>query len=128
LSESYLKFRGVSQGDLFLKNVNGSIKYRGKLPLICFNCDGIGHFVNKCPHKKKKRNEEEDSNSKQIYKGKRTKNNFLNKIFCTKEYNTSSNEDEVTEIDTERVLFMEVEYSNKEGTEEEYEEVEVDYR
>ena len=28
-------------------------RYRGKLPLICFNCDGIGHFVNKCPHKKK---------------------------------------------------------------------------
>ena len=26
-------------------------KYRGKIPLICFNCDGIGHFSNKCPHK-----------------------------------------------------------------------------
>jgi hypothetical protein len=22
-------------------------RYRGKLPLICFNCDGIGHFANK---------------------------------------------------------------------------------
>jgi hypothetical protein len=62
------------------KGTNG--KYRGKLPLICFNCDGIGHFTNKCPHKKNKRNEEDDSNRKQIYKGKRTKNknsqeNFL---------------------------------------------------
>jgi hypothetical protein len=46
-------------------------KYRGKLPLICFNCDGIGHFDNKCPHKKK-RNDEGYSNGKQTYKGKRT--------------------------------------------------------
>jgi hypothetical protein len=40
------------------KRIDG--KYRSKLPLICFNCDGIGHFVNKCPHNKKKRNEEYD--------------------------------------------------------------------
>jgi hypothetical protein len=30
-------------------------RYRSKLPLICFNCDGIGHFANKCPHKKRKK-------------------------------------------------------------------------
>jgi hypothetical protein len=30
------------------KGTNG--RYRGKLPLICFNCDDIGHFANKCPH------------------------------------------------------------------------------
>jgi hypothetical protein len=29
----------------------GTKKYKGKIPLICFNCDGIGHFSNKCPHK-----------------------------------------------------------------------------
>jgi HD superfamily phosphodiesterase len=33
------------------KGTNG--RYRGKLPLICFNCDGIGHFAKKCPHKKR---------------------------------------------------------------------------
>jgi hypothetical protein len=37
------------------KGTNG--RYRGKLPLICFNCDGIGHFANKCPHKKKRNDE-----------------------------------------------------------------------
>jgi hypothetical protein len=31
------------------KGTNG--RYRGKFPLIYFNCDGIGHFANKCPHK-----------------------------------------------------------------------------
>jgi hypothetical protein len=37
------------------KGTNG--RYRGKIPLICFNCDGIGHFANKCPHKKKRNDE-----------------------------------------------------------------------
>jgi hypothetical protein len=91
-------------------------RYRGKLPLICFNCDGIGHFANKCPHKKKKRNEEDDSNRKQIYKGKRTKKKVFKKSLCTKEDNSSSDEDEVSESETERVLFMEVEDSDKEDT------------
>jgi hypothetical protein len=32
-------------------------RYRGKFPLICFNCDGIGHLANKCLHKKKRNDE-----------------------------------------------------------------------
>jgi len=83
-------------------------KYIGKLPLICFNYDGIGNFTKKCPHKKNKRNGGDDSNRKQVYKGKRTKNNFFKKSFCTKEDNISSYKDEDNEIDTERVLFMEI--------------------
>jgi hypothetical protein len=38
----------------------GTKKYKGKLPLICFNCDVVGHLDNKCPYKKNKINEEED--------------------------------------------------------------------
>jgi hypothetical protein len=37
------------------KGTNG--RYRGKIPLIFFNCDGIGHFDNKCPHNKKRNDE-----------------------------------------------------------------------
>jgi hypothetical protein len=37
------------------KGTNG--RYKGKLPLICFNCDGIGHFDNKCPHNKNRNDE-----------------------------------------------------------------------
>jgi hypothetical protein len=98
--------------------------YRGKLPLICFNCDGIGHFSNKCPHKKNKKNDEEYSNRKQTYKVKRTTNKVFKKILCTKEDISSSDEDEVNDSEMERVLFMSVEESNKEYTKEEYEEVE----
>jgi hypothetical protein len=97
-------------------------KYRGKLPLIFFNCDGIGHFDNKCPHKKK-RNDEGYSNRK----GKRTTTKVFKKIFCTKEDISSSYEDEVSDSETERVLFMEVEDSHKEDSEEEYEESEEEY-
>jgi hypothetical protein len=48
------------------KGTNG--RYRGKLPLICFNGDGIGHFANKCPHKKKI-NDEGYLKGKHTYKG-----------------------------------------------------------
>jgi hypothetical protein len=41
----------------FVKRLNKGTdcRYRGKLPLICFNCDGIGHFDNKLSYKKKEK-------------------------------------------------------------------------
>jgi hypothetical protein len=103
------------------KGTNG--RYRGKLPLICFNCDGIGHFANKCPHKKK-RNDEDYSKGKHTYKGKRTTKKVFKKILYTKEDISSSDEDEVSDNETGRVLFMEVKDFEKEDYEEEYEEAE----
>jgi hypothetical protein len=116
-----------------IKGTNG--RYRGKLPLICFNCDGIGHFSNKCPHKKM-RNDEGYSKGKQTYKGKTTTKKVFKKNFCTKKDISSSDEDEVRDSETGRVLFMAVEDSNKEDSKEEYEEsyeeeieeAEVDFR
>jgi hypothetical protein len=103
------------------KGTNG--RYRGKLLLICFNCDGIGHFANKCPHKKK-RNDEGYSKGKHTYKGKRTTKKVFKKILYTKEYISSSDEDEVSDNEIGRVLFMVVKDSDKEDSEEEYEEAE----
>jgi hypothetical protein len=54
-------------------------RYKGNIPLICFNCDGIGHFAHKYPHKKK-RNDEGYSNRKKTYKGKRTTKKVFKKI------------------------------------------------
>jgi hypothetical protein len=92
------------------KGTNG--RYRGKLPLICFNCDGIGDFANKCPHNKK-RNDEGYSKDRQTYKGKRTTKKVFKKIFCTKEDISSSDEVEINDSETGRVLFMAVEESGK---------------
>jgi hypothetical protein len=106
------------------KGTNG--RYRGKLPLICFNCDGIGHFSNKCPYKKK-RNHEGYSKGKQTYKGKRTAKKVFKKILCMKEDISSSDEDEVSNSETKIVLFIVVEDSDKEEFEEEHEEAEEEY-
>ena len=104
--EEYKSSSDVSEDDEevanFVKRLNKGTdgRYKGKLPLICFKCDGIGHFSNKFPHKKKKINEDDNSNNKQTYKGKRTKNKVFKKSFCTKEDFPSSNKDEVNESET----------------------------
>jgi hypothetical protein len=109
----------------FVKRLNKGTdgRYRGKLPLICFNCNGIGHFAKKFPYNKK-RNDEGYSKGKQTYKGKINTKKFFNKSICTKEDIASSDEDEVNDSEAERVIFMVVEESPKEYSEEEYEEVE----
>jgi hypothetical protein len=109
----------------FIKRLNKGTdgRYRGNIPLIIFNCDGIGHFANKCPHKKK-RNDKGYSKGKQTYKGKRTTKKVFKKSLCTKEDISSLDEYEVSDGEMGRVLFMEVEDSHKEDFEEEYEEVE----
>jgi hypothetical protein len=120
----------------FFKRLNKGTNdsYISKIPLICFNCDGIGHSPNKCSHKKK-RNDKGYSNRKQTYKGKRTTKKVFKKSLCTKDDISSSYEDEVSDSETERVIFMAVEDSDKEyseveyeETKEEYEEEEFDYR
>jgi hypothetical protein len=112
----------------FVKRLNKGTdcRYRGKIPLICFNCDGIGHFDNKFPYKKKI-NDEGYSKGKQTYKGKRTTKKVFKKNLCTKVDISSSGEDEVIDSETKRVLFMAVEDSDKEDSEEKYEEAEEEY-
>jgi hypothetical protein len=97
------------------KGTNG--RYRGKIHLICFNCDGIGHFSNKFPHKKK-RNDEGYSKGRQTYKGKITTKKVFKKNFCSKEDISSSDEDKVSASEMGRVIFMAVEDSDKEDFEE----------
>jgi hypothetical protein len=105
--------------DNFVKRLNKGTndKYKCNLPLICFNCDGIGHFANKCPHNKNKGNDEDYLITKQTYKGKRTTKKVFKKNLCTKEDISSLDEDQLSDSETKIVLFMVVEDSDKEDTE-----------
>jgi hypothetical protein len=44
----------------FVRKFNkGTNKYKGILPLKCFNCGKIGHFENKCPYARNSYSDEE---------------------------------------------------------------------
>jgi hypothetical protein len=69
----------------FVRNLKkGTDKYKGMLPLKCFNCGKIGHFANKCPYDKKSDSDEEDDPKKEneYQKGniKGDKRKFFKKI------------------------------------------------
>jgi hypothetical protein len=107
----------------------GSGKYKGKLPFKCFNYGKIGHFANKCPHKRKDQtyDDEEKHKHKNFFK----ENNFKKKSLCVNndddpsddEDNDSSIEDKLNDF----MLMAKEDYENKRtGSDANEEEVVVD--
>ena len=82
---------------LFVSRLNkGTGKYKGKLPLKCFNCGRIGHFSHKCSYPKQ---EESDHEESCCHKG-RKKYKEKNKNFYSKE------ESEYEEMSEDNEIFF----------------------
>jgi hypothetical protein len=81
------------------------MKYKGKIPLICFNCGKIGHFSNKCPYPKQEESDDERTlkNKKKIKTNNKNKFYKKNKTLFTQEDSRSSKENEE---DKQEILFM----------------------
>ena len=102
----------------------GTRKYKGKLPLKCFECGRIGHFSSKCPYAKNPNSNDENNCRKnenfQKYKKGNNGRFAKSKNIYSKEDNNSSDDD--TDND-DGVLFMTIDTKeipdDHEGSEEE---------
>jgi hypothetical protein len=101
----------------------GSGKYKGKLPFKCFNCGKIGHFSNKCPHKKKDQNFEGEEKHKSKRFDKKKSLCVNNDDSSEDTDSDSSCEDKVNDF----MLMAKEDYDNKStGSDDNDEEVVVD--
>ena len=104
-------FDNEEEANFVRKLKRGIGKYKGKLPLKCFECARIGHFASKCPYKGNPNIDDENSckKIKTYQKNKKGNNERYDKNInlYTKENNNSSDDDDSdSDNESERVLFL----------------------
>ncbi|XP_059070607.1 uncharacterized protein LOC131860243 [Cryptomeria japonica] len=96
---------------LVRKLKRGSGKYKGKLPLKCFNYGKIGHFASKCPYEKEEGSDDErDSkfkNSKKFVKRGKKFQRFKKSLYSKEDSDSFLSSEE--ENHNDEILFMVVE-------------------
>ena len=92
---------------LFISKLErGTGKYKGKLPLKCFNCGRIGHFSSKCTYTKQDENEEKETSKFRRGKPGSTKKPYGNKkVVYTME---DSEDSDASEYEETEFLFMDL--------------------
>ena len=94
----------------------GTGRYKGRLPLKCFNCGKIRHFAAKCPHKGYRGM---SNQNKYQFKGRMmTKQNFYSK--ADDEVSDFDEDEENSDLDIIEILFlaMENQHHHEESNEE----------
>ena len=85
-------------------------KYKGNLPLKCFECGRIGHFSSKCPYKRNQNHDDENNGKKnrsfQKYEKGNNGRSAKGKNFYSREDNNSSDDESNNDNNSEKVLFM----------------------
>ena len=87
----------------------GTSKYKGKLPLKCFECGRIGHFASKCPYAKNPNSHDENNCKKnKSFQNKKGNNgrSVKSRNLYSKENNISSDDDSDSDNDSEKVFFL----------------------
>ena len=87
----------------------GTYKYKGKLPLKCFECGRISHFSSKCPYAKgDDENNYKKNKSFHNYKKGNNERFAKSKNFNSKEDSNSSDVESDSDNDFKKVLFMDI--------------------
>ncbi|XP_057818249.1 uncharacterized protein LOC131031215 [Cryptomeria japonica] len=115
---------------LVRKLKRGFGKYKGKLPLKCFNCEKIGHFASKCPYEKENddngKKESRFKNNKKFVKRERKSQKFKRSLYSKEDIDSSPCSEEENQND--EILFMVVEDIQEEVDYFDEEDVEVDLK
>ncbi|XP_059078039.1 uncharacterized protein LOC131876616 [Cryptomeria japonica] len=113
---------------LVRKLKRGFGKYKGMLPLKCFNCGKIGHFASKYPYEKENDNDDEKEsrfkNNKKFVKREKKFWKYKRSLYSKEDSDSSPSSEE--ENHNDEILFMAIEDIQEEVDYFDEEDVEVD--